>query len=55
MMYFLLGMSLSANAFCLWNMNSLKRRVDELDEVVDGMLEDAFENIEEDEVWQSTN
>lgn len=55
MMYFLLGMSLSANAFCLWNMNSLKRRVDELDEVVDGMLEDAFENIEESDVWQSTN
>lgn len=56
MMYFLLGVSLSANAFCLWNMNNIRRRVDELDEIMTDALEESLEQLDEEvETWQSAN
>ena len=56
MMYFLLGVSLSANAFCLWSVYSAHKRMDEVDEIMDGILDDALDSIDEEvETWQSAN
>lgn len=56
MMYFLLGVSLSANAFCLWSVYNVNKRIDELDEIMNDALEDSLEQLDEEvETWQSAN